>query len=375
MKFVCTKCKKEYDINENIWQCACGAPLDLDYKKEIRITKRQLKERGISLWKYFEFFPLRDKNSIITLGESMTPIIKYNSTFPETYLKLDYMLPTLSFKDRGAMVLISKLKELGIREIIEDSSGNAGASIAAYATRAKMKCTIFVPAYASGGKVAQIKIYGAKLRRIEGTRDDVAKETQKQAKKVYYASHYWNPFFIEGIKSFSIEVCEQMKWIVPDNVIIPIGSGSFFIGAYKGFKETYELGWIDKIPKLIGVQTETIYPIYASFKGINFEYTGKRTVAEGVAIIDPVRKEDIIKVIREVKGDIVIVSEEDIKNALRELVKKGIFVEPTSAITVAAFNNLIDDGLIDKKDKTIIPLTGSGFKTYNKILDILHLNF
>ncbi|MGQ4913171.1 MAG: threonine synthase [Candidatus Asgardarchaeia archaeon] len=377
MKLRCTVCGREFSDDKKIWRCDCGGPLEIIFKDGDynRIpSKQEIANRPKTMWRFQEFYPIRNSKNIITLGESITPLTRLNDENDKVLLKLDFLMPTLSFKDRGTAVLMSKIKELGIQEIVEDSSGNAGASIAAYAARAGIKCTIYVPYYTSGGKVSQIMLYGANLIKVEGSRDKTAERALVHAKNTYYASHYWNPYFLEGIKSFSYELSEQFNWSVPDFIILPIGSGSFFLGAYKGFKELYNIGWISEVPHLIGVQTECVKPVYNAFHGIknaNSNNKVTKTVAEGIAITKPIRIKSIVNAIKGSNGNVITVSENEIISALKQITKKGILIEPTSAVTLAAYTKLVNEGIIDKKDSVVIPLTGSGLKAYREIQEIL----
>ncbi|MEM9982561.1 MAG: pyridoxal-phosphate dependent enzyme, partial [Bacteroidota bacterium] len=154
------------------------------------------------------------------------------------HLKLDFLFPTGSYKDRGASVMISKVKELGIDKVVQDSSGNAGASVAAYCAKAGIACDIYAPKCTSQAKLTQIKMYGATLHLIDGTREDTAQAALEAAQKSYYASHCWNPYFFQGTKTFAFEIAEQMGWKAPDTVILPAGNGTLLIGAYIGFRES-----------------------------------------------------------------------------------------------------------------------------------------
>ncbi|MBA7616306.1 Threonine synthase [subsurface metagenome] len=213
-----------------------------------------------SIWRYREALPIIEDENIVTLGEGMTPIIKERIFDKEVLLKLDYLFPTGSFKDRGTSVLVSKIKELGIKTVIDDSSGNAGAALAAYCASAGIACEIYCPESASGGKLVQVGLYGAKLNKVSGSREDTGKVTQEKAKEVFYASHRWNPFFKEGVKTVFYEICEQLNWKVPDSIIMPVGSGSTILSIALAGSELKDMGVINNLPKLVGVQTEAFPP-------------------------------------------------------------------------------------------------------------------
>ena len=214
-------------------------------------------------------------------------------------------------------MLISKLGELGIREVVEDSSGNAGAAIAAYCARAGIGCTIYCPASTSKGKLAQIGAYGASLKLIEGNRAATTEAVLEAAETTYYASHNWNPFFLEGTKTAAIEIAEQLGWRAPDHVICPIGFGSVYLGLYIGFSELYAGGVIEKIPRLLGVQSAACAPIYTAYREngkIKRTPQTHETLAEGIAAEYPIRGEMIMEARREIDGAFTVVNEEDIKS-------------------------------------------------------------
>ena len=232
------------------------------------------------------------------MGEGFTPLEEMELEGHRVFLKIDYLFPTGSYKDRGATVLISKVKEMGVRRVVEDSSGNAGCAIAAYCARGGIECEIYVPESTSKGKLTQIEAYGAVLKKVEGSRERTAEITMEAASKTYYASHCWNPFFFHGTKTFAYEVWEQMNWKNPDTLVLPIGHGTLFLGVYLGFKELKEAGLIRKIPKLVGIQSASCAPLYLAFKEGKDEVPSiekRETIAEGIAIATPVRGKQILK--------------------------------------------------------------------------------
>ncbi|MCD6381241.1 MAG: pyridoxal-phosphate dependent enzyme, partial [Candidatus Odinarchaeota archaeon] len=255
------------------------------------------------------------------------------------------------------------------REIVEDSSGNAGSSMAAYCRAAGIKCKVFVPYYASEEKVFQIESYGAEVVKVKGSRDDTAKAAWEEGKKSYYANHGWNPFFTEGTKTFVYEIQEEMNLEDVDEIIVPIGSGTLILGVYKGIRELYEMGIIDSFPRILGVQAEGVSPIYDVIKGVSSP-PGK-TIAEGIAVREPRRKEEIVEAIRYMDGDVIKVSNNDVMRALLKVLKLGFFIEPTSATVIAALEKYVNEGIVDRKDKVVIPLTGSGLKTAKEIRELI----
>ncbi|MBU4143233.1 threonine synthase [Patescibacteria group bacterium] len=375
MSFSCSNCNRNYSIETRDFRCQCGGAFKLNWAAK-PISLSSLKDRGTSIWRYRESLPIVEDRNIVSLGEGFTPLIPFlYKDFKKVLLKLDYLCPTGSFKDRGTTVLISKLKELDIKSCIADSSGNAGSSIAAYAAKAGIECKIYCPAHASEGKLVQIKAYGAQLVKVPGTRADTAVAVQEEAKKIYYASQNWHPFFLEGIKTLAFEICEQLGWKVPDAVLCPTGYSSIYIGLYYGFKELIDQGITNKIPKLIGVQSEAISPLYQAFsrkaKEV-VEVPSKTTLAEGIACVNPIRGREILEIAQSTQGCFEIVSEKEIMDGWKELARQGIYVEPTSAVVIKAIDRLADRGLLNRGDHIVPILTGIGLKateTLGKYVD------
>jgi threonine synthase len=350
------------------WKCDCGTFLDLEF--EPKFPMRKILKRGPTLWRYREALPIAREESIVSMGEGVTPLETMHFEGRRVLIKVDYLFPTGSYKDRGATLLISKAKEQGVRKVVEDSSGNAGSAIAAYCARAGMTCEIYVPATTSPGKLVQIGAYGARLIKIEGSREKAAEAAMEAASNLYYASHCWNPFFLHGTKTFAYEVCEQMGWESPETLVLPVGHGTLFLGAYLGFRELRDAGIVGRIPKMVGVQSAACAPIYLAFKKGSQEIASiekRETVADGIAIAKPVRGRQILEVIRETGGEMLTVTEEEIAVALKEMGQRGHFIEPTSAATIAGLQKYLKD-IKDIKDHIIVStLTASGLKAADKI--------
>lgn len=325
----------------------------------------QIEKRQPNMWRYHEAIPVLNP---VSFGEGFTPLVKERIHGRDVHLKLEYLFPSGSFKDRGASVLISKTNELGFNHVVEDSSGNAGVAIAAYSAKAGIICDIYVPEGTSPGKLTQISSYGANLHLVEGSREDTTRAAMEAAEKYYYASHIWNPYFHQGTKTISYEISEQLNWSTPDTVICPVGHGTLLLGAYLGFQELKNASIIDNFPRIIGVQTESCSPLAEAWKEGENDYVTiekKDTLGEGISIAEPVRASQILKAVKQTGGEIIAVSEHEILSALRLMYRKGYYIEPTSATAVAGYNHLDDLG------QTIIPLTGSGLKTTEKMGRIL----
>ena len=305
----------------------------------------------------------------VTLGEGLTPLVKRHINGFDIYLKMDYMQPTGSFKDRGASVLISLIRHLGIKRVVEDSSGNAGAAVSAYSTAAGISCTVFVPDYTPEGKLSQISLYGSKVVKVPGKRQDTNNAVIKAAKTAYYASHLWSPFFPAGIQSSAFEIWETFQGKIPNTVIVPVGAGGNLEGLYTGFKTLKNFGYSKKIPRLIGVQAEKCPPIHSAFKkGLNdyAEIQAEITIAEGIAVQKPPRAKAVLNAIRESKGKTVSVTDDEVLTALKQLFSMGIYVEPTSASVLAAWYKISRP----EREGAVLILTGTGLKVTNKLAEI-----
>ncbi len=367
----CPKCSRNYPECSLLWKCSCGSFLIYRPGKKGLPDKKDISSRPNDIWRYREVLPLSGNVDPVSMGEGMTPLVLSSWKGKDVLFKLDYLCPTGSYKDRGVSYLVSKLKELGVDRIIEDSSGNAGASMAAYCTRASIECEIFVPDYTSAGKCLQIEMYGAKLRRIPGTREATTRAAEAEAAKIYYASHNWSPYFVHGIKTFAYEIWEQLGWKVPDNIVLPAGQGSLVMGARLGFQELMDSGRTERLPRIFAVQSANCAPLYEAFRAGENEpvkISKKETIAEGISSAEPVKGGIVLSDVRISKGQILKAEEKDIWNSFLRLCSLGFYVEPTSAIVGAALEVLYAAGSISEKQVTVALLTGSGLKATDKIL-------
>lgn len=370
MNYVCNKCRKKYDLESLAFRCECGGLFDLD-EFYFKFSRDDILDNHWSLFRYLKALPF-DENfhwwKDITMGEGLTPIIPLEKENPNLLVKVDYLMPTLSFKDRGAVIVVSIAKQLGVRKVIQDSSGNAGNSIAAYASRAGIECDIYVPQNTSSKKIRQISSHGANVHVVNGSREDTSNEALKAAEKgdAFYASHVYNPFFYQGTKTYAYEIFEQMNGNMPDEVVIPVGNGTLLLGCYYGFKELLERRLINNIPKFIAVQAQGCAPLHEAFinnKDTVEEVTNTGTLAEGIAIAKPMRGNQILEAIRSTRGEIITAPENDINNAREYLAKKGFYVEPTTAATFAAYWKYQKNNGSNLDKKVILPLCGAGLKS------------
>jgi len=361
LNLVCSNCSRKYPDNKIVWRCDCGGLLDIEYRAELPIDT--IGTRYPDMWRYREALPVRDDSSVVSFSEGFTPLVKQSYSGREAHLKLDFLFPTGSFKDRGASLLISKVKELGIGHIVEDSSGNAGAAIAAYAAKADIQCDIFVPAAASGAKAEQIRAYGARVHEIDGTREDVAEAALNAAEKSYYASHSWNPFFFQGTKTIAYEITEQLGWRIPDALVVPVGNGTLLLGAYIGFSDIVTAGIAERLPRLIAVQASRCSPLHRAFHDGSMEFSRdcrETTIAEGIAVAEPVRKKQILDAVQESGGTFITVEEYEITAACEESALNGLYIEPTAAAGIAGLKKFLSDA---SPEGTIVGVvTGHGLK-------------
>ncbi|MFP8955404.1 threonine synthase [Natrialbaceae archaeon A-CW3] len=360
----CPDCGTEYAAGpDEPWRCTCGHALEFVDRPHPEGNPLPLSRLDTSegLWTFFEFLPI-DKH--VTFHEGFTPLVdapEWNAQF-----KLEYVFPTGSFKDRGATTTLSRAVELGVEKVIEDSSGNAGASIAAYAAKAGIKADIYVPADVKQSKLMAIQRVGARPVRIEGSREDVTAACLRAVEdgEGWYASHAWNPAFFAGTMTFAFELAAQRNWTVPDAVVLPIGHGTLFLGAYRGFKLLLDAGIVDRMPRMLGGQAAGYAPIVAALGGETTDADGERTdIADGIQIAEPARGTQILEAIEDTDGDAIALGSDVLETTLDTLHRNGYYVEPTCAAAPAALRRYREAGVLSEDDDVVVPLTGSGLKT------------
>ncbi len=356
--FIDPKTGQAYPLDGSRWRAPNGNPLMISNLPGITRSEIDLSKR--SIWRYAKSLPSPISNPI-SLGEGCTPLISSEIDGLQFHFKLEWFSPTGSFKDRGVSVLLSFLKQQGIREVVEDSSGNAGAAMAAYGAAAGIDVTILVPDYTQPAKVIQSRAYGAEVILVPGTREDTASAAIKRAEKTFYASHNWHPMFLQGTKSLGYELWEDLGFTVPDNIVIPASEGSNVLGCYIAFQELLRSGEIDRTPRLFVSQPENCAPLHHALQGTKQTHF-KPTVAEGTAVQSPTRLQSIVQAVQKTDGGSVAISEEEIINASKRLARSGIFTEPSSAHAWAGAKNLIESGHINRSDLTVVLLTGTGLK-------------
>ncbi len=367
----CPSCGADVAADRPIWRCACGGHLNL--APGAGLARGDIDGAEASLWRYRAALAL-DGPTRVSLGEGWTALVIRDWAGARTHFKLESQMPTGSFKDRGTAVMLNHLLQVGVGPIHEDSSGNAGSSIASYAAAAGIPCRIYVPVSAPRGKIVQIAASGAEVRAIPGTRQAVTEAALAAVGDSFYASHNWHPFFIEGTKTLAYELWEQLGFRAPDNILVPTGYGSNILGLDRGFDELERRGEIARGPRLYAVQAENCAALAAAWAAGAEGYvpfTPGITAADGIATVKPVRTPEVLRALRRSGGGVVAVPEAEIAPALGALGRLGLFVEPTAATAGAALSRLLRGGTIRADQTTVVVLTGHGLKAIDKIAELL----
>lgn len=373
----CPKCGKEYRINEVNHLCSCGSPLlvayDLDAARKV-INRDTFKGRGASLWRYKELLPVSDDENIVTLGEGFTPLLHLTkagekSGIKNLYIKDEGIIPTGTFKARGAAVGVSKAKELGVTTITMPTNGNAGASWSIYGAKAGIKSVIVMPEDAPSITRNECAAAGADLYLVKGLISDCGKIVAASVKKHgwYDASTLKEPYRIEGKKTMGLEIAEQFGWKQPDVILYPTGGGVGIIGIYKALKELQEIGLVEgPLPRLVAVQAEGCAPIVKAFNEKRADsdfYADSQTIAFGINVPKALGDFLVLKGLYETDGTAEAVSDAQILDALRELAAtEGNFVCPEGAAIYAAAKSLRQKGWIREDDTVVLLNTGAGIK-------------
>lgn len=350
------------------WRGESGAPLLLTERAGLR--PRDIDTAAPGIWRYREAFAV-DVSTPISLGEGRTPLIAAPWVGGEALFKLEWFSPSGSFKDRGASVMLSTLREQGVTSVLEDSSGNGGAAVACYGAAGGMSVTVFAPDSTSPAKLVQARAFGATVELVPGPRDasQHAAIAAAEAGRGFYASHAWQPFFLEGTKTLAYELWEDLGFEAPDAVIVPVGAGTSLLGLAIGFRELARAGSIAREPRLYAVQPLHCSPIDAAARGEAREVF--HTAAEGTAIAAPARLAQVLSAVGATGGGTLAVTEDEIVRAHGELAARGLYAEPTSAVAAAALTKLRDEGTIGAADRVAVVLTGSGLKATPRIADFL----
>lgn len=337
------------------WQSGTGEPLEIAHLPPFDAA--QINPGDWSLWRYGAMLPVQRR---VSLGEGGTPLAETTIDGQAFFAKLEYLNPTGSYKDRGTATLVNYLLAQGVTECVEDSSGNAGASLAAYAAAAGITARIFCPQDAPAGKKKLIASFGAALAEIPGPRAATTDALLREVQTTVYASHAWNPYFVLGQMTIAWEVWEQLGRRAPDAVVCPVGQGGLFLGFARGFQALFAAGLIGHLPRLYVAQAAACAPIVEAWEHGRDDAdpaTQQPSMADGIMTTKPVRSRAVLAATRESGGGAFRVDEGEISAAQAALNRRGFIIEPTSAVAVAALLRARLPGTV------IIPLTGSGLKT------------
>jgi threonine synthase len=368
MLLSCSVCGALADPHPSEWRCSCGGAWEPIERTDF--DPALIARDDFSVWRYRKLFGLGAEQPLLRMGVGWTPLLDLTLSGRPITFKLEFMMPSGSFKDRGTTVMVNHLAARGVTSVADDSSGNAGASLAAHAARAGMQARIFVPAYASPAKKAQIAVYGAEVVSVDGPRRNAEHAAQDAAVEGrVYASHAYQPSYLIGQMTAAWEVWEQLGRRAPDWVVTPVAQGGNLLGYWLGFRRLRAAGLIDKEPRLVAVQSALVDPLAEALER-NLDTVPAiepkgYTVAEGIAVSQPARGGRLLHSLRESNGMAIRVDEAAILDAQRALARQGLYVEPTSATTVAALPRVLEHARPD--DVIVVPLTGSGLKGTPKL--------
>lgn len=373
----CSRCHLRYNADEAAQLCTCGSPLlaryDLDAARQA-LTREVWQVREPSLWRYHELLPVRSPEHLTTLGEGMTPLIptpRLGSAvgIPRLLVKDEGVIPTGSFKARGAAVGVSRARELGVKVLALPTNGNAGGAWATYAARAGIEAVVVMPEAAPVITRNECAISGATLFLVNGLISDAGVLVARAIKEQgwYDASTLKEPYRIEGKKTMGYEIAEQTGWDLPDVILYPTGGGVGLIGIYKALLELRQLGWIgERLPRLVAVQAEGCAPLVRAWQEgstVSRAWENATTIAFGINVPKALGDFLVLEALRETKGCAIAVSDAELLSAQKDLATtEGLFVCPEGAATLAAARKLREQGWITAEQRVMLLNTGSGIK-------------
>ena len=379
----CRECKKEYDPTFKYICDECFGPLDVHYNFP-SLTKNTFVNREQTYWRYFELLPITDKSNIVSINAGMTPLVKAEKLGKEIglnnlYIKNDSVNPTFSFKDRPAGVAVSKAKEFGLGSVGCASTGNLASATAAHAAKAGFPCYIFAPSDIEHAKIAQALSYGSHYIAVDGTYDDANRIAAQvgDSKGVGVVNINMRSYYVEGSKTLAYEVAEQLNWQVPDQLVVPTGSGAMLNAICKGFEELETVSLVDKVSQMHMncAQPNGCAPIVTAFKKNNIDVVPVErpdTVAKSLAIGDPGDGRYVLKRLKQFNGIAEESNNKEILDAILLLAKtEGIFTEPAGGVSVAVLKKMVEQGQIDKNEITVCYVTGNGLKATESLMEVL----
>jgi threonine synthase len=379
----CRECKKEYDSTFKYICDECFGPLDVHYNFP-SITKDTFTNREQTYWRYFELLPIIDKSNIVSINAGMTPLVKAEKLgkkigLNNLYIKNDSVNPTFSFKDRPAGVAISKAKEFGLSSVGCASTGNLASATAAHAAKGNFPCYIFAPSDIENAKIAQALSYGANYISVDGTYDDANRIAAQigDSKGIGIVNINMRSYYVEGSKTLAYEVAEQLDWQVPDQLIVPTGSGAMLNAICKGFEELETVSLIQNVSEMHMncAQARGCAPIVDAFKDNNTDVVpveNPDTVAKSLAIGDPGDGRYVLQRLKQYNGIAQESNNKEILDAILLLARtEGIFTEPAGGVSIAVVKKMVEDGKIDKDETTVCYVTGNGLKATESIMNVL----
>ncbi len=380
-QLVCSQCAQPYSAFEiQSFSACCRQPLTAEYNLAEAPAKTVLHNRPATMWRYKEVLPVLEEENIVSLGEGMTPILELKRLqaayeLPNLFLKDESKNPTGSFKARGLSAAVSKAKEFGVQTCIIPTAGNAGGALAAYCAKAGLKAIVVMPRHTPQVFKDECELYGAELILVDGLISDCAKKVArlKESINCFDISTMKEPYRLEGKKTMGYEIAEQNNWTLPDVILYPTGGGTGLIGMWKAFKEMQQMGWIDeKLPRLYAIQAENCQPVVQTWKGLQpnaKNYTGKPSLANGLAVPNPFAEDMMLKALRESKGQPLAVSDNKMVAAVKEIARKeGLIIAPEGGALWSALLQLVQHGMVQRAEKILLLNTGSGYKYLENIL-------
>jgi threonine synthase len=382
----CRECGIEYEPQFRYICEECFGPLDVQYEFPSNISRETFSSRKErSYWRYFEMLPIANKNNIVNLQAGLTPLQKADRLAKEMgglknlFIKNDSVNPTFSFKDRPAGIAVSRAKETKLKAVGCASTGNLASATAAHAAVAELPCYIFAPSDIEHVKIAQALSYGAEFVAVDGTYDDANRVASiiGDSKGIGIVNINMRPYYVEGSKTLAYEVAEQLGWQIPENLVIPVGSGAMLNAICKGFEELRTLGLVDHETdfKITAAQPHGCAPIVDAFKKKTDEVIPverPNTIAKSLAIGDPGDGLYVLKRLNQYNGIAEEVTDEEIIDGILMLAKtEGIFTEPAGGVAVAVLKKLVEEGKIEKDERIVCYITGNGLKATEAITGVL----
>ena len=379
----CRECKKEYETGFKYICDECFGPLDVKYNFP-QLTKDTFLNREKTYWRYFELLPIENKSNIVSIDSGYTPLTKAEKLgnklgLNNLFIKNDSVNPTFSFKDRPAGVAVSKAKEFGLSAVGCASTGNLASATAAHAAKGGFPCHIFAPSNIEMAKITQALSYGANYVAVDGTYDDANRIAAQigDSKGIGIVNINMRSHYVEGSKTLAYEVAEQLDWNVPDQLIVPVGSGAMLNAICKGFEELQTVSLLDNVSNMhmIAAQPHGCAPIVDAFKSKSKEVIpveNPDTIAKSLAIGDPGDGRYVLKRLQQYNGFAEEANNKEILDAIIMLAKtEGIFTEPAGGVSISVLQKMVEQGKIDKNDTVVCYVTGNGLKATESIMGVL----